>query len=34
VNASYRFVAGHRSLLGRLVTAGAKRRADERITSR
>jgi predicted DCC family thiol-disulfide oxidoreductase YuxK len=34
VNAGYRLVAGHRSLLGRLVTAGARRRADARIRSR
>ena len=30
----YRFVAGNRSRWGRLVTDGAKRRADERIASR
>ena len=30
----YRFVAGHRSLWGKVVTDGAKRRADRRIASR
>lgn len=30
----YRFVAGRRSLWGKLVTEGAKRRADRRIASR
>lgn len=30
----YRFVAGHRSLWGKLVTDGAKRRADRRIGER
>jgi predicted DCC family thiol-disulfide oxidoreductase YuxK len=30
----YSFVAGHRSLWGRLVTSGAKRRDDRRIASR
>lgn len=30
----YRLIAGNRSALGRLVTAGAKRRADRRIASR
>jgi predicted DCC family thiol-disulfide oxidoreductase YuxK len=30
----YRWVAGHRSLWGKLVTDGAKRRADERIARR
>jgi predicted DCC family thiol-disulfide oxidoreductase YuxK len=30
----YRWVAGHRSLFGRLVTDGAKRRADRRIAER
>ena len=30
----YRWVAGHRSWWGKLVTDGAKRRADERIASR
>jgi predicted DCC family thiol-disulfide oxidoreductase YuxK len=30
----YRFVAGHRSLWGKFVTDGAKRRADRRIASR
>ncbi|HEX6116992.1 MAG TPA: DCC1-like thiol-disulfide oxidoreductase family protein [Solirubrobacterales bacterium] len=30
----YRFVSGHRSSLGRLVTAGARRRADELIAAR
>jgi predicted DCC family thiol-disulfide oxidoreductase YuxK len=30
----YRWVAGHRSLWGKLVTDGAKRRADERIAER
>lgn len=30
----YRFVAGNRSLWGKLVTEGAKRRADERIAER
>jgi predicted DCC family thiol-disulfide oxidoreductase YuxK len=30
----YRFIAGHRSLWGKLVTDGAKRRADRRIASR
>ena len=34
VNAAYRFAAGRRSLFGRFVTAGAKRRADERIRLR
>src|SRR5262245_23306033 len=34
VDAAYRFVADHRSVFGRLVTAGAKRRADRRISSR
>jgi predicted DCC family thiol-disulfide oxidoreductase YuxK len=33
-DAAYRFVAGRRALFGRLVTAGAKRRADARISSR
>jgi predicted DCC family thiol-disulfide oxidoreductase YuxK len=31
---AYRFVAGRRSLWGRFVTSGAKRRADARIRSR
>ena len=31
---SYRFVAGHRDIWGRLVTDGAKRRADRRIDER
>jgi predicted DCC family thiol-disulfide oxidoreductase YuxK len=31
---AYSFVAGHRSLWGRLVTSGAKRRADDRIATR
>jgi predicted DCC family thiol-disulfide oxidoreductase YuxK len=31
---AYRWVAGHRSLWGRLVTEGAKRRADVRIARR
>ncbi|HEX3293872.1 MAG TPA: DCC1-like thiol-disulfide oxidoreductase family protein [Solirubrobacterales bacterium] len=31
---AYRWVAGNRSRWGRLVTEGAKRRADERITAR
>ena len=31
---AYRFVAGRRSLWGKLVTEGAKRRADRRIASR
>ena len=31
---AYRFVAGRRSLWGRFVTDGAKRRADERISER
>lgn len=31
---AYRFVAGRRSLWGKLVTDGAKRRADRRIASR
>jgi predicted DCC family thiol-disulfide oxidoreductase YuxK len=31
VDAVYRFVAGHRTAFGRLVSQGAKRRADERI---
>jgi hypothetical protein len=30
----YRFVSGNRSLWGKLVTDGAKRRADERIARR
>jgi predicted DCC family thiol-disulfide oxidoreductase YuxK len=30
----YRFVAGHRSLWGKFVTDGAKRRADRRIAAR
>jgi predicted DCC family thiol-disulfide oxidoreductase YuxK len=30
----YRWVAGHRSLFGRLIGEGAKRRADRRIASR
>jgi predicted DCC family thiol-disulfide oxidoreductase YuxK len=30
----YRFIAGHRSLWGKLVTDGAKRRADRRIAQR
>ena len=30
----YRWVAGHRSLWGKLVTDGAKRRADKRIAAR
>jgi len=30
----YRFVAGHRGLWGKLVTDGAKRRADRRIAER
>jgi predicted DCC family thiol-disulfide oxidoreductase YuxK len=30
----YRFVAGHRSVWGKLVTEGAKRRADGRIAAR
>jgi predicted DCC family thiol-disulfide oxidoreductase YuxK len=30
----YRFVAGHRSVWGKLVTDGAKRRADRRIAER
>jgi predicted DCC family thiol-disulfide oxidoreductase YuxK len=30
----YRMVSGHRSFFGRLVTDGAKRRADERIAAR
>ena len=30
----YRWVAGHRSLWGKLVTDGAKRRADRRIAAR
>jgi predicted DCC family thiol-disulfide oxidoreductase YuxK len=30
----YRFVSGNRSLWGKLVTRGAKRRADERIAGR
>jgi predicted DCC family thiol-disulfide oxidoreductase YuxK len=30
----YRLVAGHRSLWGKLVTEGAKRRADQRIATR
>jgi predicted DCC family thiol-disulfide oxidoreductase YuxK len=30
----YRFVSGHRSLWGKLVTEGAKRRADRRIADR
>jgi predicted DCC family thiol-disulfide oxidoreductase YuxK len=30
----YRFIAGHRSLWGKLVTDGAKRRADGRIAAR
>jgi predicted DCC family thiol-disulfide oxidoreductase YuxK len=30
----YRFVAGHRSLWGKFVTEGAKRRADKRIAER
>jgi predicted DCC family thiol-disulfide oxidoreductase YuxK len=30
----YRFIASHRSLWGKLVTDGAKRRADRRIASR
>jgi predicted DCC family thiol-disulfide oxidoreductase YuxK len=34
MNAAYRFVAGRRSRLGRFVTAGAKRRAEERSRSR
>jgi predicted DCC family thiol-disulfide oxidoreductase YuxK len=31
---AYRWVAGNRSRWGKLVTEGAKRRADERITAR
>jgi predicted DCC family thiol-disulfide oxidoreductase YuxK len=31
---AYRWVAGHRSLWGKLVTDGAKRRADRRIADR
>jgi predicted DCC family thiol-disulfide oxidoreductase YuxK len=31
---AYRLVSGNRSLFGRLVTDGAKRRADERIAQR
>ena len=31
---AYRWVAGHRSLWGKLVTKGAKRRADRRIAER
>jgi predicted DCC family thiol-disulfide oxidoreductase YuxK len=34
VDRGYRWVAGHRSLFGKLVTSGAKRRADRRIASR
>ena len=30
-DAAYRFVAGHRSALGRLVTRGARERADRRL---
>jgi hypothetical protein len=30
----YRLIAGHRSLWGKLVTDGAKRRADRRIAAR
>jgi hypothetical protein len=30
----YRFISGNRSLWGKLVTDGAKRRADRRIASR
>jgi predicted DCC family thiol-disulfide oxidoreductase YuxK len=33
-DAAYRFVAGHRSAFGRLVTRGARRRADERLRRR
>lgn len=32
-NAAYRLVAGRRSTLGRLVSDGARRRADERLVS-
>ena len=31
---AYRFIAGNRSTWGKLVTSGARRRADERIASR
>jgi predicted DCC family thiol-disulfide oxidoreductase YuxK len=31
---AYRFVAGHRAAFGRLVTRGARRRADERLRRR
>ena len=34
MNRGYRFVAGNRSLWGKLVTDGAKRRADRRIATR
>jgi predicted DCC family thiol-disulfide oxidoreductase YuxK len=34
VSAAYRFVSANRSILGRLLTDGAKRRADLRIRSR
>jgi predicted DCC family thiol-disulfide oxidoreductase YuxK len=34
VDRAYRWVAGNRSRWGRLVTSGAKRRADRRIASR
>jgi predicted DCC family thiol-disulfide oxidoreductase YuxK len=33
-DAAYRFVAGHRAAFGRLVTRGARRRADERLRRR
>jgi predicted DCC family thiol-disulfide oxidoreductase YuxK len=34
VDRGYRWVAGHRSLFGKLITSGARRRADRRIASR
>jgi predicted DCC family thiol-disulfide oxidoreductase YuxK len=34
VDRAYRFVAGHRTVFGRPVSAGAKRRADRRIDER
>ena len=34
VEGGYRWVAGHRSWFGRLVTDGAKMRADRRIAER
>jgi predicted DCC family thiol-disulfide oxidoreductase YuxK len=34
VDRGYRFVAGHRTVFGRPVSSGAKRRADRRISER